>query len=127
MLLALVRRGVKASAEKLRAALQGRVTERHRFLLRLHLRQFDALDAAMAEIDAEVDRDLDPFRQAVRLLRTIPGVSDPTAQVIVSEIGVDMSLPHRRAPDFVGGAVPPATTRVPASGAPTGCAKEPPG
>ncbi len=38
----------------------------------------------------EVDRDLDPFRQAVRLLRTIPGVSDLTAQVIVSEIGIDM-------------------------------------
>ena len=62
-----------------------------RFLLRLHLRQFDALAAAIAEIDAEVDRDLDPFRQAVRLLSTIPGVSDLTAQVIVSEIGIDMS------------------------------------
>ena len=64
---------------------------RHRFLLRLHLRQVDALNAAIAEIDAEVDRDLDPFRQAVRLLRTIPGVSDLTAQAIVSEIGIDMS------------------------------------
>jgi transposase len=71
--------------------LQGRITERHRFLLRLHLRQFDTLDAAIAEIDAQVDRDLDPFRQAVRLLRSIPGVSDLTAQVIVSEIGTDMS------------------------------------
>jgi len=90
-LLTLVQRGVKAPPETLRAALQGRVTVRHRFLLRLHLRQFDALDAAVAEIDAEVDRDLDPFRQAVRLLRTIPGVSDLTAQVIVSEIGTDMS------------------------------------
>jgi transposase len=90
-LLTLVQRGVKAPAEKLRAALLGRMTERHRFLLRLHLRQFDALDAAIAEIDAEVDRDLDPFRQAVRLLRTIPGVSDLTAQIIVSEIGTDMS------------------------------------
>jgi transposase len=89
-LLALVRRGVKAPPERLRAALAGRVTERHRFLLRLHLRQVDALDAAIAEIDAEVDRDLDPFRQAVRLLRSIPGVSDLTAQVIVSEIGTDM-------------------------------------
>ena len=91
VLLALVQRGVKASPEKLRAALSGRVTDRHRFLLRLHLRQVDALDAALAEIDAEVDLDLDPFRQAVRLLRTIPGVSDLTAQVIVSEIGADMS------------------------------------
>jgi transposase len=90
-LLTLVQRGVKAPPETLRAALQGRVTVRHRFLLRLHLRQVDALAAAMAEIDAEVDRDLDPFRQAVRLLRTIPGVSDLTAQVIVSGIGVDMS------------------------------------
>ena len=91
MLLTLVQRGVKAPPETLRAALSGRVTVRHRFLLRLHLRQFDTLDAAIAEIDAEVDRDLDPFRQAVRLLRTIPGVSDLTAQVIVSEIGIDMS------------------------------------
>jgi transposase len=90
-LFTLVQRGVKAPPEKLHAALQGRVTERHRFLLRLHLRQFDALDDAITEIDAEVDRDLDPFRQAVRQLRTIPGVSDLTAQVIVSEIGTDMT------------------------------------
>lgn len=89
-LLTLVQRGVKAPPEKLRAALTGRITDRHRFLLRLHRRQFDALAAAIAEIDAEVDRDLDPFRQAVQLLRTIPGVSDLTAQVIVSEIGTDM-------------------------------------
>ena len=90
-LLTLVQRGVKAPPETLRAALQGRVTVRHCFLLRLHLRQFDALATAVAEIDAEVDRDLDPFRQAVRLLSTIPGVSDLTAQIIVSEIGIDMS------------------------------------
>lgn len=89
-LLALIERGVKAPPERLRAALTGRLTDRHRFLLRLHLRQIDALDAALAEIDAEVDRDLTPFRAAVRLLRTIPGVSDLTAQVIVSEIGTDM-------------------------------------
>ena len=90
-LLTLVQPGVKAPPEKLRAALQGRITGRHRFLLRLHLRQVDALDAAIAEIDAEVDHDLDPFRDAVRLLRGIPGVSDLTAQVIVSEIGTDMA------------------------------------
>jgi transposase len=90
-LLTLIDRRAKAPPEKLRAALQGRVTGHHRFLLRLHLRQIDALAAAIAEIDQEVDRDLDPFRDAVRLLRSIPGVSDLTAQVIVSEIGTDMS------------------------------------
>src|ERR1035437_4619195 len=90
-LLTLVDRRVKAPPEKLRAALQGRLTDRHRFLLRLHLRQIDALAGAMAEIDQEVDHDLDPFRDAVRLLSSIPGVSALTAQVIVSEIGTDMS------------------------------------
>ena len=89
-LAALVQRGVKAPAEKLRAALQGRDTERHRFLLRLHLGLIDTLDAAIADIDKEVNRELDPFRQAVRQLRTIPGLSDLTARVVVSEIGTDM-------------------------------------
>jgi transposase len=90
-LFALVQRGVKAPPEKIQAALTGRVTDRHRFLLRLHLRQIEALDEATADIDREVNRELDPFRDAVRLLRSIPGVSDLTAQVIVSEIGIDMS------------------------------------
>ena len=90
-LLALVRPGVKASREQLRAALSGRVTDRHRFLLRLHLGQIDSLAAAVAEIDAEVERDLGPFREAVDLLRTIPGVGDLGAEVIVSEIGTDMT------------------------------------
>jgi transposase len=89
-LLALVHPRVKAEPARLRAALTGRLTERHRFLLRLHLRQIDALDAALAEIDQEVAHDLDPFREAVRLLRSIPGVSDLSAEVIVSEIGTDM-------------------------------------
>lgn len=90
-LLARLERGVKTPREQIHAALQGRINQQHRFLLRLHLRQVDALEHAIAEIDAEVDHGLDPFRQAVRQLRTIPGISDLTAQVIVSEIGIDMS------------------------------------
>ncbi len=89
-LLALVHPRVKAEPARLRAALTGRVTDRHRFLLRLHLGQYDALAAALAEVDAEVERDLDPFRDAVRLLRTIPGVGDLAARAIVAEIGTDM-------------------------------------
>jgi transposase len=91
VLLTLLERGVKTPPERIHAALQGRITERHRFLLRLHLHQIEMLEAAIAEIDVAVDRDLDPFRQAVRLLRTIPGIGDLTAQVIISEIGTDMS------------------------------------
>jgi transposase len=88
--LAALARRLKAPKEKLRAALQGRVTHHHRFLLRLHLNQIDALDAAVAEIDQEVDAHLAPFRTAVRLLSSIPGVGALGARVIVSEIGTEM-------------------------------------
>jgi transposase len=88
---ALVGPRVKASPEAIRAALTGRPSSHHRFLLGLHLGQIDALAAAIAAIDTEVDRDLDPFREAVGLLVTIPGVADLTAEVVLSEIGIDMS------------------------------------
>jgi transposase len=90
-LVALAHPGLKSPKDKLRAALDGRVKPHHRFLLRLHLNQIDALDASIAAIDQEVDDNLAPFRTAVELLTSIFGVSTLSAQVIVSEIGTDMS------------------------------------
>ena len=84
-------RRVKVSQEKLREALRSRVTNNHRFLLRLHLNQFDALDAAIATIDQQVEANLAPFQSAVELVESIPGIKGVGAQVIVSEIGIDMS------------------------------------
>ena len=84
-------RRLKASPEELREALRGRVTKHHRFLLRLHLKQIDALDAAVVEIDREVNDSLEPFRTSVQLLSTIPGISQLSAAVITAEIGIDMS------------------------------------
>ena len=81
---------VRASAATLREALRGRVKRQHRFLLRLHLQQIDALDAGIADIDREADAALACFRDAVKQLSTIPGVSELSAQVILSEIGTDM-------------------------------------
>jgi transposase len=60
-------------------------------LLRIHLAQAHAIDAAIAQIDAELGDRLEPFREATLRLTTIPGVSDITAAVIVAEIGVDMT------------------------------------
>jgi transposase len=82
---------VRASAATLREALRGRIKRHHRFLLQLHMQQIDALDAAIAELDREVDSGLACFRDAVERLSTIPGISQLSAQVIVSEIGTDMS------------------------------------
>jgi transposase len=82
---------LKASPTDLAAALRGRVTEHHRFLLKLHLGQIDALEAAVREVETRLGVALAPFQEAVDHLRTMPGVSDTVARVIVAEVGVDMT------------------------------------
>jgi len=72
-------------------ALRGRITPHHRAMLRLHLDLIAALEHALDEIDAAVGKALAPIHQRARLLTTMPGISDLVAQVIVAEIGVDMT------------------------------------
>jgi transposase len=79
-LASLAHRRIRATVEELEAALRGRVTAHHRFLLKLHLDQIDAQDAAIARIDREVDDQVAPFRAAIELLITIPGISHLSAR-----------------------------------------------
>jgi transposase len=90
-LASLAHRRIHATVDELEAVLRGRVTAHHRFLLKLHLDQVDAIDAAIARIDEEVSANVEPFRVAIEMLSTIPGISRLSAEVIVSEIGIDMN------------------------------------
>jgi hypothetical protein len=117
---------VRASAATLREALHGRIKRHHRFLLRVHLQQIDALDAAIAEIDRDVEPRLTCFRDAVKQLSTIPGVSELSAQAILSEIGIDLGrrahqsqnaqfvrLRGRYGPKKPSAPLPPPASRAP--------------
>jgi transposase len=85
----------QGTARKKRAALvealRGHVTTHHRGLLKVHLQLIDALHVALQEVDAALGKALAPIRHHATLLTTMPGVSDLVAQVIVAEIGVDMT------------------------------------
>jgi transposase len=78
----------RGSLEK---ALEGRVKPHHRFVLTELLCQIDRLDETIARFDEQIEAYCRPFEQAVTLLDTIPGVARETAEIIVSEIGPDMS------------------------------------
>jgi len=97
VLAALADRRLKAKPDALRAALHGRLTDTHRFLLRTHLRQWDELEAANAAIDRQADaliasmEQAGRFRMLIALLCKIPGVSKLAAVSILAEIGIDMS------------------------------------
>lgn len=86
----LTRGRLKASRTQLVEALHGRVSAHHRFMLKLHLTQIEALETALTDLEVHINEALAPFRAAVSLLTTMPGVSDTAAAVIVSEIGTDM-------------------------------------
>jgi transposase len=90
VLAALAHRRIKATPSELEAALRGRVTAHHRFMLRLHLDHMTALEEAIARIDKEVEANVEPFRTAIQILSTVPGISQLSAEVIVAEIGTDM-------------------------------------
>lgn len=72
-------------------ALHGRIRAHHRGLLKVHLELVKALEQALADIDAAVGKNLAPIQHSARLLTTMPGISDITANVVVAEIGVDMT------------------------------------
>lgn len=87
----LTRGRLRSGRARIVESLRGCVSDHHRFLLKLHLGQVDALDAAIAEVEHKAGEAPEPFRAKAELLTTIPGVSEIASQSIVAEIGVDMS------------------------------------
>ena len=77
--------------EQLVKAMEGQVKAHHRFVLAELLCQIDSLDETIARFDEQIEDYCRPFEEIVELLDTIPGVARQTAEIIVSEIGVDMS------------------------------------
>src|SRR3954449_4795361 len=72
-------------------ALTGRFGDHHAFLCRMMLVRVQGLDAAIEQVTAQVQAEIAPYQAVVDRLDTIPGVNQRTAQVIVAELGVDMS------------------------------------
>ncbi|MCV2492027.1 IS110 family transposase [Geodermatophilus sp. YIM 151500] len=84
-------RRLRATPAALAEALQGNFTAHHATLARLMLTHIDQLSAAIAALDAEVDAEMAPFTAERDRLDTIPGVSKRAAEVLIAELGVDMS------------------------------------
>lgn len=82
---------LKAKVIPLRRALTGRVTEHHRFQLRLHMDQIGHLKSLIARLEARIAEAMGPLAEAAAQLATIPGVGPRAAEVIVAEIGADMT------------------------------------
>lgn len=88
----LAQRRLRRKIPELTEALLGRFGPHHAILAGEMLSRIDAADATVGRLSAEIDIRLAPFREAVDLLMTIPGVARRTAEVIIAETGGDMAV-----------------------------------
>src|SRR5438874_3139969 len=86
----LARKRLREKIPALRLALQGRVTDHHRFLLRMHLDHVTHLEELIGRLGVRVEEALAPFAEAEERLQTIPGVSQRVAETVMAEIGTKM-------------------------------------
>ena len=76
---------------ELKKALKGKVSESQRFLLSEELFLIEQIEASIERCNKQIREQIAPFSQSMQILDQIPGVAQKTAEVIISEIGVDMS------------------------------------
>jgi transposase len=87
---------LRAKLPALERALSGQVGRHHRFLLARQLAHLDELESLIAEVSAEIAERLRPVEPTLERLDTIPGVGRRAAEILVAELGTDMS-PFRTA------------------------------
>lgn len=87
----LARRRLRGKIPQLQVALQGSVTEHHRFLLQSLMDHLGHLEGLIDRFDARIEGALLPFAEQIARLMTIPGVNARVAEVVAAEVGLDMN------------------------------------
>jgi transposase len=75
---------------ELELALEGRVSDHHHYLLKQLMDHKQCIEQQLAEVEAQIERQIQPFQQELDLLKTIPGIERVTASSLIAEIGVNM-------------------------------------
>jgi transposase len=90
-LLSFIHGKVKTEKEILREALQGKVTDHHRFMLQISRESINVNEALISKLEEEIDKASLKYKVELDLLQTIDGIGKDSAIAIISEIGADMT------------------------------------
>jgi transposase len=83
-------RQLRGKIPELEKALEGRVTEHHRFMLGLLWKQLAQEEELIAELDAKIEEQTRPFADEIERLDAVPGVDRRVAEAVLAEVGADM-------------------------------------
>jgi transposase len=81
---------VKASREDIKEALFGYITPHHKFMLNTIILNIERIECTIAEIEAQIEICIEPYKVERELLESIPGVGKDGATKIIAEVGVNM-------------------------------------
>lgn len=91
-LAALAKGKMKRKTDELEQALKGLIGEHQKMILSIQLKHIEYLDEIIEQLDAEVKQRMLPFEEDLERLDTIVGVGRRSAETIIAEIGIDMSV-----------------------------------
>jgi transposase len=86
----LAQRQLRGKIPELEKALEGKLTDHHRFLLKLLWKELAQQEEVIAELEAKIEEHTRPFAAEIDCLDAIPGVDRRVAQVLLAEVGADM-------------------------------------
>jgi transposase len=84
-------KSIKTDRNTIRKALEGRITNHHRFMLNIVRESIHEQEKIIAKLDDQIDLAAQKYSVEVDLLQSIPGIAKDSALTIISEIGIDMS------------------------------------
>ncbi|HEX4864989.1 MAG TPA: IS110 family transposase [Acidimicrobiales bacterium] len=87
----MARSTMRAKRPQLAEALSGRFGLHHATVARQIIAHIDFLDASIAALSADIASRVAPFEQAVKVITSVPGIATLTAEMVIAELGVDMS------------------------------------
>ena len=86
----LAQRKLRGKIPQLEKALEGHLTEHHRFMLKLLWKQLAQQEELIAELDRKIEEQTRPFEAEIDRLDAVPGVDRRVAEVVLAEVGPDM-------------------------------------
>ncbi len=87
----MAKRKLRSKIGDLRQCVPGRFNDHHAAMVSEIVAHVDYITATIGRLDARVEEMMIPFRAARELLQTIPGIAQRNAEIILAEIGVDMT------------------------------------
>jgi transposase len=88
----LAKKQLRKKIPELELALEGKVEEHHRFLLRVQLRRLRTVEEDLGILEQRIREKLKPYAAQFTLLQEIPGIDETLAAAIIAELGVDMGV-----------------------------------